>query len=287
MGPLIIGCGYLGRAVASAYLEQGVSVTGLVRTPESAEKLRALGIQAAVADLDSTLLPQLPLKSADIFNFCPPPAAGEQDSRMRQLIQEFSRQGDPRRIVHLSTTGVYGDCGGAWVDESHPVSPVATRAKRRWDGETLLREWRDRSAGELVVLRVAGIYGPGKLPLERLRNGLPLLRESEAPFSNRIHIADLARVCVAAMDRGRDGEVYNVSDGHPTTMTDYFNRLADAAGLPRPPLIALAQGEEQLSAGMMSYMRESRRLDNRKMLRELGVRLQYPTLAQGLPMCLD
>jgi nucleoside-diphosphate-sugar epimerase len=155
------------------------------------------------------------------------------------------------------------------------------------DGESRLREWRERSGGELVILRVAGIYGPGKLPLERLRQGLPLIRESEAPFSNRIHVADLVRVCVAAMERGGDGEIYNVSDGHPTTMTDYFNRLADTVGLPRPPLISLAEGEQQLSAGMMSYMRESRRLDNRKMLRELGVKLQYPTLAQGLPVCLD
>jgi nucleoside-diphosphate-sugar epimerase len=287
MVPLIVGCGYLGRAVASAYLEQGLSVTGLVRSPESADKLRALGARAAVADLDASPLPDLPLESADLFNFCPPPAAGDEDSRVQRLIEEFSRQGDPRRIVHLSTTGVYGDCGGQWVDETRPVGPVAARAKRRMDGESRLREWRERSGGELVILRVAGIYGPGKLPLERLRQGLPLIRESEAPFSNRIHVADLVRVCVAAMERGGDGEIYNVSDGHPTTMTDYFNRLADTVGLPRPPLISLAEGEQQLSAGMMSYMRESRRLDNRKMLRELGVKLQYPTLAQGLPVCLD
>jgi nucleoside-diphosphate-sugar epimerase len=287
MVPLIVGCGYLGRAVASAYLEQGLSVTGLVRSPESADKLRALGARAAVADLDASPLPDLPLESADLFNFCPPPAAGDEDSRVQRLIEEFSRQGGPRRIVHLSTTGVYGDCGGQWVDETRPVGPVAARAKRRMDGERRLREWRERSGGELVILRVAGIYGPGKLPLERLRQGLPLIRESEAPFSNRIHVADLVRVCVAAMERGGDGEIYNVSDGHPTTMTDYFNRLADTVGLPRPPLISLAEGEQQLSAGMMSYMRESRRLDNRKMLRELGVKLQYPTLAQGLPVCLD
>jgi nucleoside-diphosphate-sugar epimerase len=284
--PLIIGCGYLGRALAAAYLERGVAITGVVRSLESAAELRALGVRACTADLDSPTLPELPLESAVVFNFCPPPAAGDQDNRIRRLIAEFSRQGQPRRIVHLSTTGVYGDCGGEWVDESHPVRPVAARAKRRWDGETLLREWRTESGGELVILRVAGIYGRGKLPLERLRKGLPLIRESEAPFSNRIHAADLVQVCMAAMERGRDGEIYNVSDGHPTTMTDYFMRLADAAGLPRPPLIPLAEGEQQLSAGMMSYMRESRRLDNRKMLAELGVELEYPTLTQGLAASL-
>jgi nucleoside-diphosphate-sugar epimerase len=286
MGLLIIGCGYLGRAVAARYLERGDPVTGVVRSAASRDELRALGVDPCVADLDSSPLPRLPLESADLFHFCPPPAEGERDTRIRRLLEEFSRQGHPRRIVHLSTTGVYGDCGGAWVDEARPVHPVAPRARRRWDGESLLRKWHDDGGGELVILRVAGIYGPGRLPLDRLRKGLPLIRESEAPFSNRIHISDLARVCLAAMERGRDGEIYNVSDGHPTTMTDYFCRLADAAGLPRPPLIPLAEGEERLSPGMMSYMRESRRLDNGKMLAELGVELQYPTLARGLPASL-
>ncbi len=282
MGLLIVGCGYLGCAVAARYLEQGVPVAGVVRAPGNVERLETLGKSAAAADLDTPHLPELPLASADLFSFCPPPSEGDRDTRTRRLVEEFFRQGHPRRIVHVSTTGVYGDCGGEWVDEGRPVRPTAFRARRRWDGEQVLREWRRDSGGELIILRVAGIYGPGRLPLERLRKGLPLIRESEAPFSNRIHISDLVQVCLAAMERGRDGELYNVSDGHPSTMTDYFNRLAAAAGLPPPPLVSLAEGEQVLSPGMMSYMRESRRLDNGKMLRELGVELQYPTLDQGL-----
>ena len=115
--------------------------------------------------------------------------------------------------------------------------------------------------------------------------GVVLIRPEEAPWTNRIHVDDLVRVCVAAMKKGRDGEVYNVSDGSPGTMTDYFNRIADMAGLPRPPLISMGEGEQQLSPGMMSYMRESRRLDNRKMLEELGVELRYPNLEAGLAAC--
>ncbi len=286
MGLLIVGCGYLGCAVAVRYLERKVSVTGVVRGAGSLERLKVRGINAALADLDSSHLPELPLASADLFSFCPPPSTGDRDIRIRRLVEEFSRQGHPRRIVHVSTTGVYGDCGGEWVDEERPVRPAVPRARRRWDGEQVLRKWRDDSGGELVILRVAGIYGPGRLPLERLRKGLPLIRESEAPFSNRIHISDLVQVCLAAMERGGDGEVYNVSDGHPSTMTDYFNRLAAAAGLSPPPLVSLAEGERVLSSGMMSYMRESRRLDNGKMLRDLGVELQYPTLDQGLAASL-
>jgi len=115
--------------------------------------------------------------------------------------------------------------------------------------------------------------------------GVVLIRPEEAPWTNRIHVDDLVRVCVAAMKKGRDGEVYNVSDGSPGTMTDYFNRIADMADLPRPPLISMGEGDQKLSPGMMSYMRESRRLDNRKMLKELDLELRYPNLKDGLAAC--
>jgi nucleoside-diphosphate-sugar epimerase len=191
-----------------------------------------------------------------------------------------------RRIVYLGTTGVYGDCGGDWVDEDRPVRPSVDRARRRWDAETRLRDWSAHTGGELVTLRVAGIYGPGRLPLERLRSGQPMVAQDDAPWTNRIHADDLAAVCVAAMERGRSGAVYNVSDGNPGNMTDYFNSVADAAGLPRPPVIRMADAGGRLSEGLISYLRESRRLSNRRMLDELGVVLRYPTLEEGLRACL-
>jgi len=267
-------------------LSQAVPVTGVVRSGSSREGLEKVGIPAVMADLDGPAeIPQLPLAGVDLFYFVPPPRDGEQDLRVASLIQSFERQGHPRRVVYLSTTGVYGDCGGAWVDERRPVAPRVPRARRRWDAEQRLRRWRERGRGELVILRVAGIYGPGKLPLERLRKGVPMVRASEAPYSNRIHIDDLLQVCLAAMARGRDGAVYNVSDGHPSTMIDYFDRIANLAGLPRPPQIPLAEAEGRLSPGMLSYMRESRRLDNRLMREELGVALKFPDLERGLPGC--
>jgi nucleoside-diphosphate-sugar epimerase len=285
MAELIIGCGYTGRRVAAAYLERGSEVWGLVKTPGSATQLRELGIRPVLGDLDRLHLPELPLKGNRLFYFAPPPAQGTIDARVHNLRTAFEQQGDPRRVVYISTTGVYGDCNGEWVDESRPVNPNADRAKRRWDAEEALRAWWESSEGELIILRVSGIYGPNRLPLARLHEGLPLIREEEAPFTNRIHIDDL--VCIAAMERGRDGEVYNVADGTPSTMTDYFNRIADLAGLARPPVISLKEGEEKLSAGMMSYMRESRRLDNRKLREELGVKLKHPTLDTGLPACFS
>ena len=282
-----MGCGYLGRKVALASKQRGVPVTGMVRSQASIEALESRGIRAMRADLDLPELPDLPLRDSSIYYFAPPPREGELDSRVRNLVRGFQQQGQPRRIVYLSTTGVYGDCKGAWVDETRTPNPVVARAKRRWDAEQVFHQWRTETGGELVILRVAGIYGPGKLPLDRLRKGLPLISEQEAPFTNRIHADDLVQVCLAAMERGVDGETYNVSDGHPGTMTDYFNRIADRAGLPRPPQIPMSEGAGKLSAGMMSYMAESRRLSNRKMLDELGVELMYPDLDVGLDACFS
>ncbi len=285
MPELIFGCGYLGRLVVAHRLKEDQQVIAVVRSAASADLLTGLGIAPLQADLDQIVLPELPLQDSTLFYFVPPPNTGESDTRVRRLIAEFEHQGHPRRVVYLSTTGVYGDCNGEWVTEEHPVNPVVPRAKRRWDAECSFRAWSARTGRGLVILRVAGIYGPGKLPLERLRKGLPLVRSEESPWTNRIHVDDLVRVCVAAMERGSDGAVYNVSDGAPGAMIDYFNLMAELAGLPAPPAIPLSQAGQVLSDGMLTYMRESRRLDNSKLREELGISLIHPSMKSGLPAC--
>ncbi len=283
---LIIGCGYMGCLVGAEYLARGEAVTGVVRSAASAQRLRKLGIGALQADLDAASAPTLPSRGEALFYFAPPPATGSTDPRLRRVLAGFAVGGQPRRIVYISTTGVYGDCEGAWVDEGWPVHPQTARARRRVDAELALAEWADVSGGELVILRVAGIYGPGKLPLERLRQGQPVVRASESPFTNRIHAEDLVQVCLAAMARGARGRVYHACDGHPGTMAEYFRLLAEEAGLASPPEIPIAEAGERLSPGMLSYMRESRRLSNRRMVEELGVILKYPNLRLGLAACL-
>ncbi len=282
---LITGCGYIGRRLAMELIPRGVS--GLVRSSESRDKLAELGIQPLQWDLAKPVTIPLSTSGADIYYLLPPPKTGVVDAFMENFLQSLEANGQPERILYLGTTGVYGDCRGSWVDENAPVHPRVDRALRRLDAEQQLRRWAGHSGGELVILRVAGIYGPGKLPLQRLRAGKPMVAEQCAPWTNRIHADDLVQVLLAAMVRGGNGEIYNVSDGQPGNMADYFNLVADYAGLPRPPVIDPDAGEGQLSAGLRSYLAESRRVDNRKMLRELGVKLRYPTLEEGLSACFS
>ena len=284
---LIVGCGYIGSRVAQRLQEQGEPVTGVVSSAASAEQLGGRGIPVIRCDLDTEQLPAGSTEGQQVFYFAPPPPRGKEDNRMQCFVEGFGISGQPARIVYLSTTGVYGDCHGEWVDESRVVHPQVDRARRRWHAEQLLRGWHEQSGGELVILRVAGIYGPGKLPLARLRRGEPMVAETDAPWTNRIHADDLVAACLAAMQRGSDGAVYNACDDEPGNMTDYFNRVADLAGLPRPPVISLQQARERLSPGLLSYLGESRRLSNRRMREELQVDLRYPTLAEGLPACFD
>jgi nucleoside-diphosphate-sugar epimerase len=285
---LIVGCGDIGERVAGLERSAGRHVTGLVHSEASARRLRAAGIQPLTADLDAPAsLRDLPTKGALIYYFAPPPGKGVADPRMETFVSILDASGLPTRVVLISTTGVYGDCRGEWVTEDRAPNPQTDRARRRLAAETVLRRWSEKSGAPIVILRVPGIYGRGYLPEERLRAGDPVLREEESPFSNRIHADDLARVCFIAGHHDRPGIIYNVSDGHPTTMTDFFYRVADLLGIPRPPAITLEQARRQLGEGMLSYLAESKRIDNRRLREELGVQLMYPDLASGLPSCFD
>lgn len=284
---LIIGCGDVGRRVAAGERSAGETVTALVRSAHSAIRLAAPGLHVARGDLDNPeTLTGLPTREARVYYFAPPPPSGTTDPRLRNFLATLTPEALPVRIVLISTSGVYGDCHGEWVTEDRPPRPDADRARRRLDAEQQLRAWGEAHATPVVILRVPGIYGPGRLPEKRLRAGEPVLCEEESPWSNRVHIEDLVRACLAAGERDRPGAVYNISDGHPTTMTDYFNRVADALGLKRPPPITLAQAHATLSEGMQSYLAESKRLDNRRMREELGVVPRYPNLTLGLATCM-
>ncbi len=285
---LILGCGYIGRRVAALEQAAGARVSALARSTERAKELKAAGIVALRGDLDDpATLQGLSAAGTLVYYLAPPPASGVTDPRIETALARLHGSNVPQRVVLISTTGVYGDCGGAWIDEDRPPNPETDRSKRRLAAEDALRHWSAATGVPAVILRVPGIYGPGRLPADRIARLEPVVREAEAPFTNRIHADDLAQACFLAGRRGRPGALYNTSDGHPTTMTDYFNRVADLLALPHPPALPLDEARHRLSAGMLSYLAESRRLDNRRMREELGVDLQYPDLASGLPACLE
>lgn len=285
---LIVGCGYVGRQVAKLEKVQGNHVTALTGSAKSKERLRNMGIDTAPGDLDdASSLAGLPTGKKIVYYFAPPPGRGIIDSRMQAFVAALGKNNLPARVVLISTTGVYGDCRGEWVREERPPAPETDRAKRRLSAENTLLDWSADSGVPVVILRVPGIYGPGRLPLKRLLEGTPVLREEDSPFSNRIHVDDLARACYAAARKGKAGVVYNVSDGHPTTMTDYFFKVADLLEIPRPPAIPIEEAKKRLSAGILSYLAESKKIDNRRMREELGVEPHYPDLESGLPACLE
>ena len=286
----IIGCGDIGRRVARLYLKDfskiALKIHALVSSNQSKRQCEELGLETIAVDLDAKESKKMLLnitktiKNSSLFYFTPPPRVGREDTRFKYFLNALTSL--PKRIVLISTTGVYGDSKGAWIDESFGVNPKADRAHRRLSAEQTLVQWAQDNNREYIILRVPGIYAKDRLPLARLKKGLPVVNSREAAWTNRIHADDLAMVCRAAMESNISGEIYNVTDGQPSTMTEYFNQVADYANLTRPPQISMQEAERTLSAGMVSYLQESRRIRNAKMIKDLRIELNHPNLKEGL-----
>jgi nucleoside-diphosphate-sugar epimerase len=284
---LIVGCGDVVRRVLPELL-QSWQVLALVRARDP--RLTALGVRQIEGDLDqSATLRRLAGIADAVIHSAPPPATGETDTRTTHLLSALHQAKSlPRRIVYISTSGVYGDSQGAVVSETSALSAQAkksARAIRRIDAERRLRAFARRAnyPGCCVsILRAPGIYAADRLPLERLRQGLPLFDPAEDSHTNHIHAVDLGRACLAALRRGRPNRTYNISDDSSLLMGEWFDLLADKFALPRAPRLPREAVEQQVSPLQWSFMRESRRLDNRRMKYELGLRLRYPTVATGI-----
>ena len=283
---LIVGCGDIALRALPA-LVRGYRVCGLVRTAEKAAQIKALGADALLGDLDQAQSLQEIAYGADlVLHLAPPPDAGDGDARCANLIAALTKR-PPQGLVYISTSGVYGDCRGERVDEDRAPAPLSARGERRVAAERVLLEWGARCGSRVTVLRVPGIYAAERLPLAYIRRGLPVLRAEDDIYTNHIHADDLALICQLALERGGAGRIYNASDDGELKMGDYFDLVADRARLPRPPRVARAEAEAgAISEGMMSFMRESRRLMNARMKSELGVQLRYPTVYVGVPQVI-
>lgn len=283
---LIVGCGDVGLRVLR-HLGPGWRVLALTSQPARRDELRAAGAVPLVGDLDRpATLGRLAALADAVLLLAPPASKGARDTRSRHLLQALARGARVRRLVYASTTGVYGDAGGARVDETCPTRPATARARRRADAEALWR-WAGRRGGIAVtILRVPGIYAADRAggdPRERVRRAAPVLVPADDVFTNHIHADDLARACIAALHRGAPQRVVNVCDDSELKMGEYFDLVADLHGLPRPPRLTRDEARRQLSPMTLSFMAESRRLANRRMKHELRLRLRYPTVREGLP----
>jgi nucleoside-diphosphate-sugar epimerase len=282
---LIVGCGDVGMRVVKL-LKGRWRLIALTTSAERANAIRRAGAVPLIGNLDQpATLARLAGLADAMLHLAPPPAAGSRDSRTANLLHAMGRKCRVQRIVYASTTGVYGDCGGAMFDETRPVNPGTERARRRVDAEAQLR-WFGRATGARVsILRIPGIYAAdreGGHPRERVQRGTAVLRPEDDVYTNHVHADDLARACVAALVRGLPQRIVHASDDTELKMGDYFDLAADLCGLPRPPRIARDEAGKSLPPTLMSFMSESRRLSNRRLKQELRLKLRYPTVHEGL-----
>ncbi|MFA6970023.1 MAG: SDR family oxidoreductase [Gallionella sp.] len=314
---LIVGCGDVALRTIPL-LTKHYRVYALVRNPAYCAGLRRLGVVPLIGDLDDRAsLARIKGLADAVLHFAPPVSdpslppfgkGGRVDIRTRNLLSVLSQAGPdkttshstklskndsqvagyelrrsrakPVRLVYISTSGVYGDCGGDRVSETRPVNPGSARSKLRVDAERQIREWAIRNQVNATILRVPGIYAAERLPVSRLQQ--PCIVDAEDGYTNHIHADDLARISVAAMQRGKPCRVYHASDDSQMKMGEYFDAVADGYGLPHPPRLPRVEVQRAVSPMMYSFMNESRRLTNSRIKRELKVRLKYPTVADCL-----
>ena len=282
---LIVGCGDVGLRVA-AVLRERVGLMALTSSSSRVDELRSRGIIPLIGNLDvPTSLRRLAGLATRVIHLAPPPGEGEGDPRTRALVAALRLRRAPHSLVYGSTSGVYGDCQGDIAIETRAARATTTRAGRRIDAESTVR-WHGRATGvRSAVLRIPGIYAPdreGGTPQARLLKRTPVLQVADDVYTNHIHADDLARACVAALLRGLPQRIYNVNDDTQLKMGDYFDLAADLYGLERPPRVTRSEAKTLLSPMLLSFMSESRRMDNTRMKRELKLVLRYPTVATGL-----
>lgn len=285
---LMVGCGDIALR-AAPLLQKHYRILGLCRRLDSFNRLRSHGIIPIYGNLDCPKsLGKLAGIAQLVVHLAPPPNQGLHDRRTVHLLSALSKRTQahvailPQRLIYISTSGVYGDCDGALIDEARPVRPENDRAIRRVDAERQIRDWGKRNRISVSILRVPGIYAANRLPLTRLREGHATLLDTEDSYTNHIHADDLARIICAALRYAKPCRIYHTNDDSHLKMGEYFDLVADHFDFPHPPRITRNEAKERISPGMFSFMKESRRLNNSRMKKELHVRLLYPTVLEGI-----
>lgn len=268
---VVVGVGYVGRRLLASLPRQ--SRLGLSRSPDGGD-IREL-------DLDLPQAGPIAVPAEFTITYTVPPArTHDEDVRLARLLAALPHA--PERFVYLSTTGVYGDCAGRRVDETTPANPASDRAKRRVDAEEKLAAWCTGRSTALVILRVPGIYGPGRLGADRIRRSEPILEEADANPGNRIHVDDLVAACLAALHSRAPAGIYNLGDGDERSSTWFTTEVARQLGLASPPTVSRSEAARTFSERRLSFLGESRRVDVNKMKSLLGVQPRYSDAADGV-----
>ena len=267
---LSLGHGYTSSALAARLVPLGWTVIGTCRDPARADLLRATGVEPLLLPAD--LSPAL-ARASHVLAAAAPDAQGDPFLRMAGVAL---RAAQPRWVGYLSTTAVYGDHRGAWVDEATPINPQSLRAVQRVQAE---EAWL--STGLPVhIFRLAGIYGPGRGPFEKVRDGSARRIIKPGQVFSRIHVDDIAETLLASILRPNPGAIYNVCDDDPAPAEDVLSHAAHLLGLPEPP--AISYDEAEMTPLARSFYAESKRVRNDRIKAELGVKLRYPDYRAGL-----
>ncbi len=282
---LILGAGFAGKAVARRLLAQGWRVRGTSRTAEGARALCEAGLEGLVAT-PKTFSASIAAGATALLASAPPNDAGDPMlPSLRALAPEAWKT--LRWIGYLSTTGVYGDTGGAWVDEMANPNPANDRGRRRLLAESQWVEFGKGLGVPTHVFRLPGIYGPGRSALDDVRAGKARRIDKPGQVFSRIHVDDIARTVMASLDRPRHGAIYNVADDEPAPAAEVVAHACKLLGVEPPPLVAYEAIAAELSPMGREFYATNRRIANALIKRELGVRLAYPSYRDGLKAILE
>lgn len=275
MFTIVAGTGYTGLRVLERMPAD--DVIGLSRSPVETDRSFHL------FDFDKPRpLPFVLPDNYAVLYTCPPD--GENDERLRRFLSLLVPA--PARFVYISTTGVYGDHKGAVVTENTAVDPGNGMARARIAAEAMLTSDAENSGYDLLVLRAPGIYGPGRLAVQRIREGGAFLLEDDASPGNRIHVDDLASCCIAALNEARPAGIVNVGDGDHRSSTWFAQEVARQAGLPAPRLISRTEAEKEFSAVRLAFLSSSRIVDTTRLREVLGVTPRYANPEEGIKASL-
>ncbi len=274
------GLGYSAQALAARLSRQGWSVAGTVTTPEAVERLSRFGYQALLFDGTTAHARLGPALAAATHLLVSVPPGEHGDRVLPHFADAITRAPQLGTIAYLSTIGVYGDWQGAWIDEDTPPRAASARSIRRLAADEAWLDLGERSGKRVTVLRLAGIYGPGRSAIDTLRAGKARRIIKSGQVFNRIHVEDVATAVAAVLDNRGAHRIYNVADDEPAPPQDVIEFAAQLLRLPPPPAVALEDAD--LSPMAASFYAENKRVRNTRMKQDLGVRLAFPTYREGL-----